>query len=76
MTQFNRRSTPSEKYEGCGSADDYGVDLNRNYPYKFAMNNIGSSQEPCEEIYRGEKALSEPETQAFAAFIEKHKNSL
>jgi hypothetical protein len=53
-----------------------GVDLNRNYGYKFAHDNSGSSNLLCNEDYRGEKAFSEPETQAMKEFIEKHTNNI
>jgi len=49
---------------------DYGVDLNRNYGYKFAYDSIGSSNQRCEEDYRGKKAFSEPETMAVKNVIE------
>ena len=39
-----------------------GVDLNRNYGYKFGVTETGSSRDPCAEDYRGPYAFSEPET--------------
>ena len=39
-----------------------GVDINRNYSFKFGMDESGSSSNPCQEDYRGERAFSEPET--------------
>lgn len=53
-----------------------GVDLNRNYDYKFAMNDVGSSGDPCAEDYRGPHAFSEPETSAMRDFVEARKNSI
>ncbi|RJP76297.1 MAG: hypothetical protein C4524_10300, partial [Candidatus Zixiibacteriota bacterium] len=47
----------------------YGVDLNRNYPYQWGYDNIGSSATPSSETYRGPSAGSEPETQALMNFI-------
>lgn len=47
----------------------YGVDLNRNYPYKWGYNNSGSSPTPSSETYRGPSAGSEPETQAVIGLI-------
>ena len=47
-----------------------GVDLNRNYDYKFALDDIGSSSRQCDEDYRGAHAFSEPETQAVKYFVE------
>jgi len=49
-----------------------GVDLNRNYSYKFAFDNEGSSNNPCQEDYRGPYPFSEPETQAIKNFVEKN----
>lgn len=46
----------------------YGVDLNRNYSYGWGLD-IGSSNDPCSDIYRGPSASSEPETQAITAFL-------
>ncbi len=41
-----------------------GVDLNRNYGYKWGSDNFGSSQVAANEIFRGKSAFSEPETAA------------
>jgi hypothetical protein len=41
-----------------------GVDLNRNYPYKWGYDNEGSSPSISSETYRGTGPSSEPETQA------------
>ena len=45
-----------------------GVDLNRNFPYKWGYDNEGSSPNPTSETYRGASAASEPETRALDAF--------
>jgi carboxypeptidase T len=50
----------------------YGVDLNRNYGFKWGE--TGASGTPSSETYYGESAFSEPETQAIKAFIESHEN--
>ena len=42
----------------------YGVDLNRNYSYKWGYDNRGSSSNPSSSTYRGPAAFSEPETTA------------
>ncbi|UCH79239.1 MAG: T9SS type A sorting domain-containing protein, partial [Candidatus Coatesbacteria bacterium] len=42
----------------------YGVDLNRNYSYKWGYDNRGSSPDPNSSTYRGPEAFSEPETTA------------
>lgn len=49
-----------------------GVDLNRNYDYKWGQG--GSSKDPCSEVYMGPSAFSEPETRAVKAFVEGHPN--
>ncbi|HOZ51441.1 MAG TPA: M14 family zinc carboxypeptidase [Chitinophagaceae bacterium] len=41
-----------------------GVDLNRNYGFKFAWDNSGSSPNGTSDTYRGASAFSEFETQA------------
>jgi len=51
----------------------YGVDLNRNYSYKWGYEDVGSSPYPWEETYRGTSPFSEPETQIVRDFsIEKN----
>ncbi len=53
----------------CGTnSSDRGVDLNRNYSYKWGNSGDGSE---CSETYRGPKAASEPETQAVEAYLRK-----
>ncbi|XP_042887711.1 carboxypeptidase A1-like [Penaeus japonicus] len=52
MWRKNRRITN-------GQCD--GVDLNRNWDYKFG---VGASSSTCSELYKGTSAFSEPETQA------------
>ena len=57
------------KYSNCNGLD-LGVDLNRNYSYKFAYDDIGSSDIACQEDYRGPKPFSEPETKAIKKLVE------
>ncbi|MFB7270307.1 M14 family zinc carboxypeptidase [Streptomyces sp. NPDC056244] len=45
-----------------------GVDLNRNFSYKWGYDNEGSSPDPANETYRGAGPNSEPETQAIDRF--------
>ncbi|MEU9983409.1 M14 family zinc carboxypeptidase [Streptomyces sp. NPDC050856] len=45
-----------------------GVDLNRNFSYKWGYDNEGSSPDPASETYRGTGPMSEPETRALDAF--------
>ncbi len=42
----------------------YGVDLNRNYGYKWGWDNLGSSPDSASEVYRGPGPFTEPEIQA------------
>jgi murein tripeptide amidase MpaA len=46
-----------------------GVDLNRNWGYQWGLP-VGSSGDPCNEVYRGTAGFSEPETAALRDFIE------
>jgi hypothetical protein len=46
-----------------------GVDLNRNFPFKWGMDNGGASSQPSSQTYQGPSAASEPETQALKAFL-------
>ncbi|XVQ10309.1 M14 family zinc carboxypeptidase [Spirillospora sp. CA-255316] len=50
-----------------------GVDLNRNFPYKWGYDNEGSSPLPSGETYRGPSAGSEPETKAQTALYARLK---
>ncbi|NEB82139.1 zinc carboxypeptidase [Streptomyces sp. SID14478] len=45
-----------------------GVDLNRNFAYKWGYDDEGSSPRPASETYRGASPNSEPETKAIDAF--------
>ncbi|MEM9821118.1 MAG: M14 family metallopeptidase, partial [Bacteroidota bacterium] len=51
----------------------YGVDLNRNYDYQWAADDIGSSNDPNTNTYRGTAGFSEPETQAIRDFCNQHQ---
>lgn len=48
----------------------FGVDINRNYPYKWGTCN-GSSGSRFSDTYRGASGGSEPETQALMDFVSK-----
>jgi carboxypeptidase T len=50
----------------------FGVDLNRNYSYKWGEK--GASGSPSSDTYYGTAAFSEPETQAIKRFIEVKQN--
>ncbi|MER6678792.1 M14 family zinc carboxypeptidase [Streptomyces sp. NPDC000983] len=45
-----------------------GVDLNRNFAYKWGYDDEGSSPSPTSQTYRGDAPGSEPETKAIDAF--------
>ena len=49
----------------------YGVDLNRNYSYRWG--GPGSSPDPWSDIYRGTAPFSEPETQAIRDLAWNHE---
>lgn len=49
---------------------EIGVDLNRNYDYKWGFDDEGSSTDPCDETYRGSKPFSEPETESIKNLVE------
>lgn len=53
----------------CANPFDAGVDINRNYPYKWGFNNQGSCTDPCRDDYRGPSPASEPETKSMMNFI-------
>ena len=57
--------------ETCNHTPD-GVDLNRNYSFMWAFDDVGSSPDGCYETYRGTSPFSEPETQIVKEFIESH----
>lgn len=50
---------------GDGPQPDDGVDLNRNYPFRwFGLGELGSRSRPQDDWYRGPQPASEAETQA------------
>lgn len=55
------------KNRGPNSGGCKGVDLNRNYGYKWGGK--GTSANACQEIYRGRSAFSEPESAAVKNFF-------
>ncbi|MBK9291565.1 MAG: immune inhibitor A [Bacteroidetes bacterium] len=50
----------------------FGVDINRNFGYKWGLDNSGSSPTPSSETYRGTGPFSEPETTNLKIFCETH----
>lgn len=51
-----------------------GVDLNRNFDFHWGE--TGASTDPCEEIFQGPQAFSEPEARAVRDFVLSHKNDI
>ena len=60
----------NRKENGDGT---YGVDLNRNYSFKWGTG--GSSTDTDSDIYMGKEPFSEPETQAVRDFVTAHANT-
>ena len=58
-----RKNLRDNDGDGQITAQD-GVDLNRNFPYKWGYDNEGSSPDFTDETYRGASPGSEPETRA------------
>jgi carboxypeptidase T len=52
--------------------NSWGVDLNRNYGYRWGYDAIGSSPIPNDQTYRGAAPFSEPETQVLRDFVISH----
>ncbi|MFH8802983.1 M14 family zinc carboxypeptidase [Streptomyces sp. NPDC017936] len=62
-----RKNLRDVNADGVISTGD-GVDLNRNFAYKWGYDNEGSSPNPTSQTYRGAGPNSEPETKALDAF--------
>ena len=67
---IRKNMKPDETKKCTNSDEDVGVDLNRNYDWAFALDNLGSSGNPCAEDFRGRHAFSEWATQEMRRFIE------
>jgi hypothetical protein len=61
-----RKNTDTDN--GACSASNYGIDLNRNFPYRWNATSGGSSGDPCAGTYRGPAAISEPEANALLRY--------
>ncbi|GGV19389.1 zinc carboxypeptidase [Streptomyces filipinensis] len=66
-TRLWRKNLRDVNGDGVIGAGD-GVDLNRNFPYKWGYDDEGSSPNPTSETYRGASPESEPETKALDGF--------
>lgn len=62
-----RKNLRDNNEDGEITAGD-GVDLNRNFPFKWGYDNEGSSPNPASETFRGASPASEPETKALDRF--------
>ena len=72
--EYNRQTNPGgggmwRKNRRNNGGGVYGVDLNRNYPYKWGYDSSGSSNNPSSETYRGTGPASEPAVAAMVNFI-------
>ncbi|MEZ4312724.1 MAG: M14 family zinc carboxypeptidase [Polyangiaceae bacterium] len=66
-----KNGRPSERPATAPFAS-WGVDLNRNYPFRWgAHGEVGSSKTPERRSYRGPEPGSEPETRAIMALSER-----
>jgi hypothetical protein len=50
-----------------------GIDLNRNYGFRWGCDDVGSSPNPASETYRGPSRFSEPEVEAIHQFERQHR---
>ncbi|MER6075710.1 M14 family zinc carboxypeptidase [Streptomyces sp. NPDC001817] len=66
-TRLWRKNLRDVNGDGAIGTGD-GVDLNRNFPYKWGYDDEGSSPDPASETYRGASPESEPETKALDGF--------
>jgi hypothetical protein len=71
--EYNRSTNPngggSWRKNRRNNSGSYGVDLNRNWGYKWGYDNIGSSPTPSSDTYRGPSAFSEPESYLIRDFV-------
>jgi len=74
---YNQKTNPNgggmwRKNRRNNGDGNFGVDLNRNYGYKWGYDNSGSSPYTGDETYRGPSAFSERETQIIATYCQAH----
>lgn len=69
----DRKNARDNNEDGRVDESD-GVDLNRNYPFRWgALGEKGSSAKPKSVYYRGPEAASEPETQAMMGLARRER---
>jgi len=73
---FWRKNARDNDSSGVFEWGNDGVDLNRNFDYKWGPGYGGSSGDPWSAIYRGVSAASEPEIQGLQNFVSGRKFSL
>lgn len=66
---FWRKNARDNDNNGILNSQD-GVDLNRNFGFKWGFDNVGSSSARTSDAYRGTAAFSEPETRAIRNFCD------
>ncbi|GAV41090.1 M14 family metallopeptidase [Streptomyces acidiscabies] len=66
-TRMWRKNLRDNNGDGVIATGD-GVDLNRNFAYRWGYDDEGSSPNPTSETYRGTAPASEPETKALDSF--------
>ncbi|MCK5739977.1 hypothetical protein KAH55_12370, partial [bacterium] len=68
-----RKNLHDNDGDGTYTSNNDGVDINRNFGFKWGYNSEGSSPLLTAWDYRGLEAFSEPETKAFRQFIIQHE---
>jgi carboxypeptidase T len=67
-TGLSWRKTTNTTNGSC-SANSYGVDMNRNFPFHWNTVSGGSSPDPCVDTYHGPSAASEPEIANIVKYV-------
>jgi hypothetical protein len=72
--EYNRQIAPQggglwRKNRRNSGGGQFGVDLNRNFGYRWGYDESGSSGSPSSEVYRGAEPFSEPEISAVRQFV-------
>ena len=60
---------------GTCSANAYGIDLNRNFNFRWNSVSGGSSADPCASTYHGPNAMSEAETRNLLRYVAGSRDS-
>ncbi|KAE9570540.1 Metallocarboxypeptidase A-like protein [Colletotrichum fructicola] len=61
----NRQPAPTSTNSTC-----YGRDINRNWPYKWDANPLGTSTDPCSQTYKGIEAGDTPEMEGLHKLVD------